>query len=333
MDLNSAIEYIKSQLQAGKTAAQITSDLEAAGWSHESVVQALSQAQSPVSEAKPPVGDYFSRVLTGQKKFHVFLAGIVLGLLITIKPSFYLIKYGLPYINNLESQVVSIVDEVFPQDLEITIKDGIASTNVKEPYHIDVNRAAIERIFNFQDSHPPATTLSKIRFITLNTQGKAEDFDKFQSVAMLTARSLVYYSDGDVKIQPLSKTPNIVLSQKTLKNKIYEYNANNRLTNFFRTLIYISPVAIILFYPVIFMVNTLSKTFLAWVINKLLSTGIPFGRLYGLTGVLNFVTELILVVLAFVPGISLFRSWLAVAFNAITLALCYFFIYRHHKNL
>lgn len=271
---------------------------------------------------------YIDKVVSGKKKFRVFLAGLALGVIFCLKPSYSLIKYGIPYIDNFDQKANAVIDEVFPTKLEIKIKRGVASTNVTEPYFLTISQGTLENLFNFTNTQNGKEPQSKIRILTLNTNGTVEDFDKFQTLAMLTSKNLVYYSDSDVKIQSLSQVPDMTIDKTLLKNKLDEYENHGKLAQTIKAFIFLSPILFILFYSIGFLLKVLGLTFLVWIINKILQTNKRFSRLYGLVGTIYFIPAFILIILNYIPYVKIFYSWFSTTFSVLTLSIAYVFLKR-----
>ena len=162
---------------------------------------------------------FFFGLIKGEKKIHFFLIGFAIALISSIQPAYYIYRYGIPYLKNTEKRIITIIDEVYPNNLQITIKNGIAKTNVQEPYHLTISKSSLEELTTLkpQKQSFPNRAQRKLRLITLNTQGSIEDFERFQSLAMLTDKNLVYYDNSEVKLGSLSNAPNLVITKKFIK--------------------------------------------------------------------------------------------------------------------
>ncbi|MCK9379426.1 MAG: DUF1189 domain-containing protein [Candidatus Moranbacteria bacterium] len=97
--------------------------------------------------------------------------------------------------------------EKYPQELEIKIQNGVASTNVAEPYFIKI----------------PASDKDKVKdkenFLAIDTTSKVgiDDFEKYNTLLLLTKNNLVFEkSNGQVSIQSLDKVGNFTLNKTEL---------------------------------------------------------------------------------------------------------------------
>ena len=145
--------------------------------------------------------NYYTGVLAGKNKFRWILAILILAIIIAIQPSIFVVTKVYPVVRDLENRVTALADEVYPEDLEIKIKNGIATTNVTEPYYLVVRQKTLNSLLSLREDDQ--NTVSKIRLLAIDTKGKAEEFEQYQTLALLTQTSLVYNSDDKVNIHSL----------------------------------------------------------------------------------------------------------------------------------
>lgn len=273
------------------------------------------------------IGAFFNDILLGHKKFHLVLAGLLLALVSSIQPTYSIYRYGIPYVAQLPQRVVSIVNEVVPDTLEIKINHATATANVEEPYFLTVRRSTLENLLQLRpETNTQNQPQSKVRILTINTQGTAEDFEKYQTYAMLTAKSFIYFNDNEVTITSLSNTPNMTISKKVILGKIEEINSKNKIVNLLTLFLYISPFLMILGYFFSFLLEILFTTFLVWIITKILKIPVPFKRLYTFVGILCIVPRLILICISFFPASHPFYGMISVLFDVLVLAFSYVII-------
>lgn len=192
-----------------------------------------------------PVLDYAIDILVGIRKPSLFLMAFILSIYFVVTISVMLLGTVYPVVQSLESKAVQLVSEIYPENLEITIKDGVASTNVTEPYYITIRKNSIEDILSlFSDDRD--NSISRIRVLTIDTQGKAEDFERYQTLALLTERNLVYFSDDEVKISSLQSVGNVTITRKNLLDKIHEVNKDGKIVKIISTIIIISPLVLLI---------------------------------------------------------------------------------------
>lgn len=276
--------------------------------------------------ASPPLGsqesksnffslEHYSKILAGEKGFKSFLVILLFSLLVSIKPSIYFFQVGYPFIKNLEGKLTSLVNEIYPKDLEITIKDGIASSNVTEPYYVTISQDRLENVFSTSETKSQQS--SKIRLLAIDTKGKAEDFERYQSLALLTQTSLTTYKDNNINIYPLRNIQDFTINKTLIDTTLKDLNKDNRIVKFLVPLIYLGPVLIFLL-SIIYVYN---KFFLlaigVYIMAKLNNVDTNYGKTFRYTVAVSFIPVMALEGLTYllpqVPNIS----------TPITLVLCY----------
>lgn len=274
---------------------------------------------------------YLFAIIQGTKKAHVFLLLFVVSVVATLHPSYTILSSGLPVISKLEKNIGLIIDEVYPEELTITIKDGKASTNVTEPYYLTVSQQTLATFLpeKFEEQGP----ISKIRLLAIDTNARAEDFDHYQSLALLTSTSLVYQSDKETKIQSLSSTPDIAITKEFINKKLAEINKGNRVITFATVFLYVSPVLILVGLYLYYLIEVLIGAFLIWLMNKILQTGIPFTKIFQLTGILYLIPALLLIAVRYIPGITIFYTWFYTALDVAILSGAYVLLKQYKRSL
>ena len=279
---------------------------------------------------KDTITNYFVAILSGTKRFRVFLFAIVISVVASIQPSYFLYKNGLPFLNDIENRIQMVVDEVVPEELEVTLKEGMVSTNVSEPYYLTISQSTLNNLIQIDEENAPQ---SKIRLLAIDTAGAIEDFDRHQSAALLTSRNIVYYEEGEVKIQSLSGVPDMTVDREFIEEKISEYNEDGKTVKFFTNLIYLSPLLFILLYYLAFILSVLFTAFIIWLINKVLQADIKFSRLFALTGLLLLLPVLFLTIINAIPFLSVFHPWFNTAFDVAIYSAGYVIIIKYKKEV
>ncbi len=139
----------------------------------------------------------------------------------------------------------SFMVEAYPKELKLTLKEGKITTNVKEPYFVDLaedKKAAIEPFEHL---------------IAISTKGNAEDIKKLDSLFLLTADNLIVSegtASGNYRVislnNALSKIPNGVSMDKPLFISILDKFTPYMLKVLPRIIIGIS-LLILIFYPLL----------------------------------------------------------------------------------
>lgn len=245
---------------------------------------------------------HYTAILTGTESFRAILAVLFLALVLTIKPVFFIFKDVYPLVQNLESKIINLVDEVYPQELEIKIKNGVASTNVTEPYYISVRQETLTSLFSFKKGDP--NTQSKVRLLAIDTKGKADEFDGYQSLALLTESSLVYYKDKNVNIYSLRQVEDLTINKDFIKSKIKEFNKDNKIGNIITIGIFLSPLFMILGIFIFQLFMFLLLTLAVYLMVKINQVQTGFKNTFGYTVAIAFVATLIWNLTSLIPFLA-----------------------------
>lgn len=186
---------------------------------------------------------YYTLVLQNKEIFHPFLITFILVLLFSIKPSFLIYKDFYPAVRDLESKVTTFINDVYPKELEIKIKNGTVFTNVTEPYYLVIKKETLDNMFSLKKTD--SETNSKIRILAIDTKGKAENFEQYQSASLLTKNSLIYYKDGKINITPLREIKDLTINKEVIINKVKEINKKYSVFNLINIGVLASPLFII----------------------------------------------------------------------------------------
>lgn len=242
--------------------------------------------------------EFYLDILHGKEHLSAFLFLIIIALINTIKPAYYLIKAGYPIVNNLGEKVELIIDELYPEDLEIKIKSGYASVNVPEPYYVNVPKETLNLFLPLEKTKQ--IPVSQVRLLAIDTKGKAEDFENYQSLALLTETSLVYYGDEKVNIQSLRNIQDLTINKKFLQNKFLEFNPSNRIEVILKIALTIGPLVIVLFMLIISSFSFLLLSLLMWLIIKINQLSVRFSKVFTYMVAISFLPALILTLIAFI---------------------------------
>lgn len=273
---------------------------------------------------------YYTAILMGAQNYRAILAALFLALLLTIQPSFFIFKNVLPVVQNAESKVTTLVNEVYPEELEIKIKNGRASTNVTEPYYVSIRQETLENLFNFQQSDQ--NTKSKIRLLAIDTKGKADDFERYQSMALLTESSLIYYNDNNINIYSLQKIQDLTINKTTIETKIKEVNKDNIIGKLLVAVLFLSPALIVLG---LFLLHLLSFLLLSIAVYFMVRINqLPFGfkNTFRYTSAIAFLATLIWNLLLFIPFITSRIITAQSLLTIIILGLAYIGIKQKNEN-
>lgn len=211
--------------------------------------------------------NYYSELI--EKPFSYSLKYyLVFTLLIAFLGMIILSFTAVPSIKSFLDTVGSDILNQYPNELEIVIKNGKASTNVSEPYFVAASeewKGGEKNIFVIDTKNPFSI----------------EGFKNYQTECLLTQDSLACYDEnGTIKITSLAQIPNFTLNKDTVSSFF------NKITPFFK-LTY--PIFIIGAWLGIFtgytfrFVYLLFAAILVWIIAKIKKVKIGYGKSYQLS--------------------------------------------------
>jgi len=215
-------------------------------------------------------------------------------------------------------KVPSQIVNTYPSELVITIKNGQAQTNVPEPYFIKPDQ--LQPLFDENKKDDMPDDVKKENLLVIDTQATLEDVDNYDTLVLLTKNYLITKrSNGRLDVTSLEKVPNIVINREFIRNIGDKFSG---------ILQYLLPMMILLVFIAIFIFfslwNLIYLAFLSiilWIISKLLSFTITFGKLYQIGLHLIVVTTTLFAVLdRFINlQIPFFQSIIYIAFGSVIL--------------
>lgn len=245
---------------------------------------------------------YYTSILSGKQKFRLFLAALILALVVSIRPSFFILQKVYPLVQNLENKIMTVVDDVYPEELEVKIKNGYVSTNVTEPYYITIRQEQLESILSLQEDKQIAK--SKVRLLAIDTKGKAEEFERYQSMALLTQTSLVYYQDGKTNIQSLRDIRDLTVNRELIKSKIKEYNKDNIIGNLLAFFVLFSPLIIIIGGFLGQLIKFLFLSLLVYLMVRINQLPTGFKNTFRYTAAVTFIVMILANIISFIPQVA-----------------------------
>lgn len=124
-----------------------------------------------------------------------------------------------PSLNDVARNIGPTIVKYWPEELEIVIQNGRASTNAAEPYFIQLPDE-----FRKNVSAPSAQELDYIAVVDTQHPFDLEKFYSYKTAALLTKDSLVVLGrNGQVRIQSISRFPDATLNKKAVDAFVTRY--------------------------------------------------------------------------------------------------------------
>ncbi|HSW48424.1 MAG TPA: DUF1189 family protein, partial [Candidatus Saccharimonadales bacterium] len=210
-----------------------------------------------------------------------------------------------------QKQINVFIDKTitsYPSNLDLNIKNGKLSTNVKEPYFI-----------TFSGDKNQKDEVQNFAVIDTKTPFSVTQFNKYSTLAWVTSDSILVKdkNQGELKAIDLTKVQDFTLNRNSVNTFA------SKATPWLKLLLPIVTVGIVvgLFIVNMFlMVYILFVAILIWVVLKLIKKPLSYGEAYKV-GMYAITLELLVgVVVAFLhltgfPFMSIIITLLVVAFN------------------
>ncbi|MGI5826199.1 MAG: DUF1189 family protein [Patescibacteria group bacterium] len=183
---------------------------------------------------------------------------------------------GAPTINKFLDTFPQNLSQLYPEELIITIKDGQASTNVKEPYSISINQ--LGEIFpQYAFIENPIDEYQNI--LVIDTKGSIENFTQYKTAALLTQKNFVIVdSNNKYQLYPLTEIKDFTLDRALVDKGV------KLVTPYFRYVLPVITACVFLYFlillPAIKLIYLLFLALVLLLVGKIMSLRISYGKNY-----------------------------------------------------
>ncbi len=237
---------------------------------------------------------FYSDLLTTPfKKSLKYFLGLVLVIVLisTALLSVQLVPEANAFVSTLGVKVLS----QYPDGLEVTIKKGVASTNMPEPYIVKIPEEA-------KSSQSPTSQQfeNAVVFDTTHEFSVAR-FEEQKTFALVTKDMFVYKDkDGKITLQSLSKIPDVVITKALITKWV------TKLTPLLSKLTFVLPVLIFIGLYLAYvskLIYFLIAALLVWIVAKIKGVQIGYKKAYQIT-LHAFTLPLVLTFLLYTVGMG-----------------------------
>jgi hypothetical protein len=191
--------------------------------------------------------------------------------------SLIILSFKIPgFYREVKSAITSFTTS-YPEDMTLSVKDGIASTNRTEPYIIPVSQfASTDNLENKENSDR-----ENLLVVDTSKSFSVEDFDKYSTYAWITKTELVMVknsSSDQIQIAPFSKMGKWEINKAWILDK---------QTIILKILPWMIPIYILLSYIYFFSINffvTLISlffhAFIIWLMSKVKKVELSYKNSY-----------------------------------------------------
>lgn len=245
---------------------------------------------------------YYIDILKGEAPARAWLRLLLLTLA-TILPFLFLVyTKGLALPERIEPDLRLILDRLYPEKLEVTIKNGIASTNVPEPYFILISKKTFEGTF-FDD--PNNKTTYSLRLLTIDTKATQKDFEGYQTAVLLTSDRLIYDTDNGSDVTLLKEVKDMTISKQSVTQMLDTLFTQINVVQILRSIIYaFGPVSFIaVFIYLIF--KFVWFALIGLIIKFIVNVETTYKRIWRVTICLAFIPDLFFALLQTIPNLPI----------------------------
>lgn len=187
--------------------------------------------------------------------------------------------YNRPFIQPEVNKIYLEAKNLYPEELELKVRNGQLATNVQEPY-----------VFNFDKTKP--SKINQMNLLTIDTNGSIENYPEYNTYVLATKNAIVYPSKSrNNQIAQTSVTYFRDFKRDFTINKKNYDNLFNKISPYAQRAVFFVDWAVIIFLllflilgPILYTSSTLFGliflTFFAWLINLLFKKKYSYGQLF-----------------------------------------------------
>lgn len=227
---------------------------------------------------------------------YFFSLVVVLSLISAVIFSISAVPAANSFFSTLGPKAVSY----YPEGLEVTFKDGVASSNVEEPFSVALPEE-LASSHEFMRDHQDTKTL-----LVIDTKGtfNLDAFKAYGTLVLLNRDTLAFRDDdGQVRIQPLDKMPNTTITKSLVASFI------GKAQPFLKAITIVLPFLIFFgmfaFYALT-LVTLLLEALLVWGLAKVRKLDIGYGKAYQISlhaATLSLLVGMVLMLI--LPGLDI----------------------------
>ena len=218
-------------------------------------------------------------ILTKNVKTPAVLAILGLAVLGAISITLFVYYKGLPFLQKIEPAILQMVDEVYPKELVVTVKNGSLTTNVKEPYYLEFP----SQIRKWMTDDSTNSFYERYHMIVFDTKAEPIDFAKHDSLVLFSKDFIMYYRDGnrgETGIETYSPDLNVVLNKQIVMDGVQTQLKKIPLEKIHKMSLPVVPIVTVLASVWTTSMTLFILTILVWILMKSTSLHYRLDRLY-----------------------------------------------------
>ena len=207
-----------------------------------------------------------------------------------------------PAVPRIESTIDSILtqsQELYPEDLVITIENGRMSTNQPDPVIIPM-----PQVPGVQEPDP---AVDFDNLVIIDEEGTLGDMEEYSTLFLVNESNILMWSEGRIEVYPLRDFPNTEITRETISNLVERFEGWVRLVPYIVVVLVF--VALLFYYLGFRLVYLLPVALIFFIIGSIRGLNLTYGKYYqvGLHTITLPLTVELISALAGVP--ILFPFW------------------------
>lgn len=200
---------------------------------------------------------------------YIFSFAFILALLLMVKFSIFTLPQFMSGLDEIGSSVVNS----YPEELQVVIENGMASTNVNEPYFIKSSDLLKEVGAEIHRNTPK-------NLVVIDTKNKVsvENLQKYDTLFLVTETHFMYQEEnGKITVQSLEEIPDVVINKASVNRFVEKYSP---YLKFLIPFVYVGILIFAYTYVAFNFIYLLFASSLVWLISVLKKTKLGYKESY-----------------------------------------------------
>lgn len=216
--------------------------------------------------------EYYRELLSQPASYSVkylFKLSLIFALLFVIGISAFFLPKMISMINSVGPGIINN----YPNELEISVKEGNVSTNVQEPYFIKTPDS-------WKNGEKKEKTPENLVVIDTKSEPSADNLKKYATLLLVTKNYVIYHdNNGKITAETLEKMPNMIINKDSVTQFSKKYSPYlNLFIPFIILILFVFSFFIVAFR----MIYLLIVALFIWLIARIKKVDIGYGKSYQL---------------------------------------------------
>lgn len=263
----------------------------------------------------------FTKSLTTPKYYGDILAArfsltlkyyLVLSLVLSAVSAGIFSFTALPQIRAFVDEQLMQIPDYYPENLEITAKDGQLSINQPEPYIVpipkdwldEMNKDLEEELSQYVGESREKEEMEQMQkiknIVVFKSDGTINDLENFNTFILVNSKNMIYRDSQKLEVVPLSDVPDGTFTKETLVGGLNEFAPI--LERFVGLSVLFFAIALLFYFMVLRGVYSVVVAVLLWPVGLFLKKSLPFLKYWQLSIHAMTLPLVLGVVVIFIPS-------------------------------